>query len=387
MKKIKNCLANNDYFFWKRYLNDILIKMEKLLQEKEFVYVDLHIHSNYSADSNQSLEEIIERAKNLKLDIISITDHDSIKVYDDLYNYLKDNKIDRPIIIPGIEFTIDNKDYGSQFHILQLMINPKSDEIINNVIYQEQANWIRIEKQFERLKKNKAIQHFLKKYNFNCTIEEYKEYLNKCYRPIPEYKTIMEYLQNKMKKYNITNWDILEQMKKWNNTDKCITRKKIKQDAYEKLLNKYIDNSLSEYNFRFFHCLLAVRGADDDFYPQYEIMGDLSVNNYNELKLDELNRNNITIFAHPSENKLFLLEELLKLNDNICGMELNKRCKYSDIKLFNNELKKLKMIKIIGSDSHDIDSDLYDNIDFYKFAKADFNNYIKVVKKYIDYKV
>lgn len=98
-------------------------------------------------------------------------------------------------------------------------------------------------------------------------------------------------------------------------------------------------------------------------------MGDLSVNNYNELKFEELNRNNMTFFANSSENKLFLLEELLKLNNNICSMELNKRCKYSDIKLFNNELKKLNMIKIIGSDSHDIDSDLYDNIDFYKLAK------------------
>ena len=53
-----------------------------------------------------------------------------------------------------------------------ISIRPSKDirNKINNVIYQEQANWIRIEKQFERLKKNKAIQHFLKKYNYHKTL-------------------------------------------------------------------------------------------------------------------------------------------------------------------------------------------------------------------------
>lgn len=374
----------NDYVFWKKFLAETLEKLENLLLEKDAIYVDFHIHSDYSADSKQSLKDIIARARKLKLDVISITDHDSCQVYDELYEYLKENKIDSPIIIPGIEFTIDNKDYGSQFHIIQSMINPKSEEIINDVVYQERASWIRIEKQFERLKKNKAIQYFCNKYNFEYTIEEYRDYLSKCYRPIPEYKTIMEYLMSKTKRYGITNWDILEQMRKWNETDKCIERKELKKLAYEKLVSKYMNNSLSDYDFRFFHCLLAVRGADDDFFSEYEARGDLSVNNYEELKMEELNKNNITFVAHPSENKLFLLEDLLKLNDNVCGMEFNKRCKYSDVKLFDDELKKLKMIKIIGSDSHDIDSDLYDDIEFYRFDKLDFYNYVQIVKRYID---
>lgn len=374
----------NDLLFWKKYLNKTIKNLEKLLEKNEPIFADFHIHSNYSADSDQSLEQIINRAQELNFDIISITDHDSIKVYDELYNYLKDNNLEKPIIIPGVEFTIDNKEYGSQFHILQLMINPKNEMIVNNILHQEQASWIRVKKQFERLERNQAMRYFFKKFKFNCTIEKYKKYLNNCTRPIPEYKTIMEYLMSETAKFNITNWDILKQMKKWNSTDKSLVRKKIKEEAFERLENRYNGDLQSDYDFRFFHSLLAIRGADDDFFLEYECMGDLSVNDYDELKLDELNKNNMTFFAHPSENKLYLLEKLLAVNNNICGMELNKRCKYSDIKNFNDKLERLNMLKIIGSDSHDIDSNLYDDIKFYEISKTDLNKFIQKARKYID---
>lgn len=374
----------NDLLFWEKYLNQILKKLENLLKKNEPILVDFHIHSNYSADSQQSLKEIINRTQELGFDIISITDHDSIEVYNELYNYLRENKLEKPIIIPGVEFTVDNKEYGSQFHILQLMINPKNEIIVNNILHQEQASWIRVKKQFERLEKNKAMQYFFKKFKFNCTIEKYKQYLNTCERPIPEYKTIMEYIMSETTKYNITNWDILKQMKKWNSIDKCLVRKKIKEEAFQKLESRYIGNLQSDYDFRFFHSLLAIRGADDDFFSEYECMGDLSVNDYGELKLNELNKNNITFFAHPSENKLYLLEKLLKINNNICGMELNKRCKYSDVKNFNEQLERLNMLKIIGSDSHDIDSNLYDDIEFYEISKTYLKQFIEKARKYID---
>lgn len=375
---------NNDYNFWNDYLIDTYDKLKKLVEEKEIIQADFHIHSNYSADSDVTLEQIILRAINLKFDIISITDHDSVDVYDELYEILSKQKIDNLIIIPGIEFTIDNKEYGSQFHILQLMINPKSESIIKDTKYQKDACWYRVSRQFERLLHNKAMQYFIDKYNIECSIDRYKEYLSKCFRPIPEYKTIMEYIMSEFMPYEITNWDIFEMMKKYNETDQCYERKQIKINNFIKLKARFINQEDSNYNKRFFHCLLAVRGADDDYFPNYECEGDLSVNHFNELKLFELNRDNLTFFAHPSEDKLDLLNNLLKLNPNICGMEFNKRCKYTNSKLFFKKQRELNMIKIIGSDIHDIDSDLYHNLDFYKHSKNDINNLISKVSKYID---
>lgn len=125
-----------------------------------------------------------------------------------------------------------------------------------------------------------------------------------------------------------------------------------------------------------------MRGMDDDFYKDYEMVGDLSVNNFGELKLEQLNKNNLTIFAHPSENKLSLLNNLLLLNNNISSMELNRRCKYIDINNFYNKLNELNMLLIKGSDSHDIDSDLYDELDFYDI---DSKKVLEIIFKVGDY--
>ena len=371
----------NDYNFWNRYLEKCINDIRSIANKKKIVKMDLHIHSNYSADSNESLNEIIELTTNLGFDIISITDHDSVKIYDELYEYLKYNKTSI-IIVPGIEFTIDNSDYGNQFHMLQLFINPKSNSIINDVKYQENACKNRSIKQLYRLNHNKAIKYFIKKYNMKFTMDGYERYLKTLINPIYEYKTIMEYIKIQFDKNNISNWDIMKKMKFYNDRDKCIERKNKKEELFVLYEKKYKDYLDSKSNFRFFHNLLAMRGMDDDFYKDYEMVGDLSVNNFGELKLEQLNKNNLTIFAHPSENKLSLLNNLLLLNNNISSIELNRRCKYIDINNFYNKLNELNMLLIKGSDSHDIDSDLYDELDFYDI---DSKKVLEIIFKVGDY--
>ena len=374
----------NDYNFWDNYIKDTYKKLKTIVLKKDVIKIDFHIHSNYSADSEVSLNEIIARSIDLKLDVISITDHDTVEVYDELYEILISKKLDNLIIIPGVEFTIDNEEYGSQFHILQLMINPKSKAILKDVNYQRNACWHRAYKQFERLSFNKTLQYFISKYNIHCSYDGYKKYLLNCFRAIPEYKTLMDYIMSEFKPYGITNWDIFNMMEKYNELDQCNDRKKIKRDNFVKLKRIFINQADSNYNKRFFHCLLAVRGADDDFFSGYECEGDLSVNKFNQLKLYELNRENPTFFAHPSEDKLNLLNSFMELNPNICGIELNKRCKYTDLKLFYDKQKELKLIKIIGSDIHDLESDLYEDIYFYEYEKKEMVKLLKTLSKYID---
>lgn len=47
--------------------------------------IDMHIHTNNS-DGTDSVKELLEKAENLKLKYISITDHDTCRSYDELKN-------------------------------------------------------------------------------------------------------------------------------------------------------------------------------------------------------------------------------------------------------------------------------------------------------------
>ena len=164
----------NTYKFWNKYLEDLKIEINKLCEEKKELIVDLHIHSNYSADGKQTVKQILQSTRDKGFDLISITDHDSVEVYNEVYDLVKDG-LTKPLIIPGIEFTTDNKEYGNQCHILQLLINPKDKELLKNVNKNYEAMYNRSKIQFKRLKENKAITEKLKTLYENDK-EELKKY-------------------------------------------------------------------------------------------------------------------------------------------------------------------------------------------------------------------
>lgn len=86
--------------------------------------VDMHIHTIYS-DGDKTLEEILKKCEEKKLDYISITDHNTCKQYED--KALKE-KIFSGKIIKGIEMnaTLDN---GKKIEFLAY--NIKNSKIIN----------------------------------------------------------------------------------------------------------------------------------------------------------------------------------------------------------------------------------------------------------------
>lgn len=67
------------------------------------------------------------------------------------------------------------------------------------------------------------------------------------------------------------------------------------------------------------------------------------------------------------------------------GLEFNKQTKYSDVNLFYSKADELNMIKIIGSDSHTIDSLWYDDINFYKANKSEIKKLLNKAKEYMKY--
>lgn len=74
--------------------------------------IDLHIHSHYS-DGTDTIEQIIAKAKALKLTQIAITDHNTIEGALYAQSLKKDNDID---IIKGIEISCDHED--QELHVL-----------------------------------------------------------------------------------------------------------------------------------------------------------------------------------------------------------------------------------------------------------------------------
>ena len=62
--------------------------------------IDLHIHTTYS-DGDKNITEILKMCENKKLEYISITDHNTVKQYED--EALENNNIFSGKVIKGVE--------------------------------------------------------------------------------------------------------------------------------------------------------------------------------------------------------------------------------------------------------------------------------------------
>ena len=363
----------NDYEFWNNYLINLKKELLNLCNIKKEIYVDLHIHSNYSADGKQSINEIIESTKNKKFDVIAITDHDTVDAYEEIFELVK-NGFTKPLIIPGIEFTTDNREYGNQCHILQLFINPKDKILVKDVKKNHNAMFNRSKIQFQRLKENIAIQEVLKNNKLKISYKEYVRYIIEN-DMVPEYDTLCNYLMNKFKTKNITTFDILNLLEKYNRLDCYKDRKEYKLKRFNKLKEKYLNEEKNYFNTRFLLSMLAVREVDDDWWDKPS-SGSLSVNSYGQLKIEEINTKFKTFFAHPTESKLNVVEKIIKQKTSIIGLEKNIRNKYENISNFNNLKIKNNLFVINGSDSHDNSLTFYEDMSFYKLDSNELKNII-----------
>ncbi len=363
----------NNYEFWNNYNTLIKREIKKMCQEKKEVYIDLHIHSNYSADGKQSLKQILETTKDKGFDVIAITDHDSINVYDELYNIVSKG-LTKPLIIPGIEFTIDNREYGNQCHMLQLFVNPKDPLLLKDILKNYESMFNRSKIQFERLKCNLAMKEILKRNNIYISYKEYEIYLRKN-EYIPEYDTLCFYLIDKFKEKNITTFNILDLLEKYNEEDCFEDRKNYKKIRYNKLREKYQVNDDNKFNPRFLLSMLAVREVDDDWWPS-PACGSLSVNSYGQLKVGDINNKYDIYFAHPTEKSLNVVEKIIKSKNNIKGLELNIRNKYENIERFYEIIRNNNLLEIKGSDSHDASLQFYEDMDYFKMDSKEFEKII-----------
>ena len=101
--------------------------------------VDLHTHTNKS-DGELKPSELIERALDAKVEMLSITDHDSLAAFDELDT--RDTTAIR--IIPGVEFSTEWRSLG--VHVLGLNVNLASPSLQRGVKFQGAARQMRAEK-------------------------------------------------------------------------------------------------------------------------------------------------------------------------------------------------------------------------------------------------
>lgn len=85
--------------------------------------VDLHTHTN-SSDGFYSVEELVQKARERGIDILSITDHDSTNSIKEATELGRDLGIE---IIPGVEISSDLR--GAEVHILGYFIDINNKEL------------------------------------------------------------------------------------------------------------------------------------------------------------------------------------------------------------------------------------------------------------------
>ncbi|MGM0545888.1 MAG: PHP domain-containing protein [Bacteroidota bacterium] len=123
---------------------------------------DLHIHTTAS-DGNSTPEQIVRSAKKHKLDIISITDHDTIRGYQEAVDVAKECEI---TLLPGVEITADFS--GRECHLLGYCFDPDHPAMQKLLVQHYHS----------RLERGKWIVNELTKQGLDIDIEEVKAEAN-----------------------------------------------------------------------------------------------------------------------------------------------------------------------------------------------------------------
>lgn len=375
----------NNKKFWEKYNDNISQKIKELINKKQqskedVVLCDFHIHSNHSSDGKQSLNDIIKEAMKYKFEVIAITDHDSVSVFDDLYNMLKNNEIpkDAPIIIPGIEHTVSFKQYKTMCHILKYFINPKSSNILKDISTLNKSYYNRAKIQISRILKSSFYQEIFEKYNINISYRDFLKYL-KARNEIPDYAPLVDYLAIKFENAGLRTEELYNLVRKYNDNDKCLERKEIKNARFAYLDNKYKGLDV-EGNRRFMLSILGVRGVDDSYFPNYEISGSLSVDEYGQVSIYNLNSDGVTVFAHPEHEKVHLIKDVKHCAGGFCGIELNFKSKQEFFDELIEVANEEHLFLTKGSDRHNTNEPVYEDLNYYKIPLQVLDEMVKARK-------
>lgn len=347
----------------REYKEYVLNRLD-FLKSKDHYLLDMHIHTNHSADGKQSVIEAITKAQLNKFDIISITDHDSIAAYEEIINFSIKELDMFPIIIPGIEFSVSHVKYKGRCHILKYFIDMDNEDLKKNIIKNEMAYKTRALMQFELIKYNKVLEYFSNKKGLELSFSEYELFLGQKNARY-EYVTLMEYIYIKLLDKGIDIWDIFEKRYQFNEYDECLDRKKAVKEALDKFYLKNRNANIKGDYYKLSR-ILAIVNIDDSDFIEFEPSGNLTVNQYNQVNIEELENSGFNILAHPNE---ILLKYYPLYEKYICGVECNYRSSESQNKASLELQQKFDTMLTFGSDSHSTRDIFYENLSFYYASK------------------
>jgi len=119
------------------------------LKEYTKLRVDLHSHTNCS-DGGLSPMQLVDRAVNFQIDVLAITDHDTVEGYKQAKSYVEQDNI-KLKLVSGIE--ISTSWHNFEIHIVGLNIDEHSDDIKELVESQQMARETRALTMGEKLEK------------------------------------------------------------------------------------------------------------------------------------------------------------------------------------------------------------------------------------------
>jgi len=119
------------------------------LKEYTKLRVDLHSHTNCS-DGGLSPMQLVDRAVNFQIDVLAITDHDTVEGFKQAKSYVDEGNI-KLELVSGIE--ISTSWHNFEIHIVGLNIDEQSEEIKTLVESQQIARETRAVTMGEKLEK------------------------------------------------------------------------------------------------------------------------------------------------------------------------------------------------------------------------------------------
>lgn len=111
--------------------------------------IDLHSHTYYS-DGQLSPKELIDRAHNMQVNVLAITDHDTVNGIDEALDYQSAQKRDMQIL-PGVE--ISTSWHNFDIHILGLNVDYKNPLFLERLEQQSQERDRRAQQMSDKLAK------------------------------------------------------------------------------------------------------------------------------------------------------------------------------------------------------------------------------------------
>lgn len=107
--------------------------------------IDLHTHSHVS-DGTESPADLVRSAAATGLDVVALTDHDTVRGWDEARAAAKENQIG---LVPGIEISCQRE--GRSIHLLGYLFDPEDVDLLGEIERARESRVTRMDRMVEAM--------------------------------------------------------------------------------------------------------------------------------------------------------------------------------------------------------------------------------------------